>query len=454
MRLKGENMVKQAYKLSIISSVSYFIAFLFPFYFGWLALLFVIPIYLSISNSRNFKVAIKAGLIFGFIAFGLHFAWLSKMFFTYSSLIKFFSLGLYLIIISIFSIISSIWFLLCYIFISNKSLDYKFVKITIFTFLTFLFFRFLSLYGLFFLGVKEGYCFFSPLIPLATYRWFLNLYAIFCCVMNLDFNNFSNYKVPKKNIALISEESLSTKINIDFHLPLYYIRSGFNDQESDNISIASQKIYHRLTSLELLNNKSALPVLVISPESTFPFPLNENENLVKLWGHALPIDAYFLLGSYRSANISKNGTAKKKYYQSAFFMQNSKIIDFYDKSHAVPFFEKVPKLWKPYLWADQIFIKDSHPISQGNNINAKKFNIPNSINLIPQLCSELLCDNSIVFKVNEEHKLNSVVVWLVKEIWFMDYFANLMENFAMLTAIKLKMEILYVGYKKVIFFKR
>lgn len=444
------------YILCAASAIAYSLAFFYPLYLGWLVLFFLIPIYCAIRKCKNSIQAVKAGFFWGLIAFGMHFAWLFRLFLSYSNLLRIVSLGLYITIILAFSCMAAIWFYFCFRFtsIEYKFLKYRAVKITIFCFLTFLFFRFLSMYGLFFLAIPEGYSFFSPLLALTRYRWFLHFYAVCCSLLNLNFVDFKVAKPPLKEEIIISDTILSNKLEIGFPIPLYYIHPDVEEHLTSDMSIVSQRIYHKLTALKLLNQKFSSPILVVTPEATFPFSLNENENQVKFWSNALPLEAYFLLGSYRSSSVMKNGEPKDKHYQSVFFIKDGKIIDFYDKTHAVPFFEKVPKFWKSYLWADQIFIKDAHKMSKGkNNGQVKRFNIPGYIDLIPQLCSEMFCDRSIVFNIDDANKGNSIIVWLVKESWFMNYFADLMESHAMLISIKLKTPILYVGYKKVIYFQ-
>ncbi|MCK4651004.1 hypothetical protein KAT08_02390 [Candidatus Babeliales bacterium] len=353
------------------------------------------------------------GALWGLVVFLIHFIWLYELLVSKSNATFLQATLIYFFVIFYAFILSSLWFLIFRWF--------GFIISTIF------FYFFLQNYSLWFLGRVEGYPFLNPFIPLAKYKWFLYLYSLIFCFSLPQQYNF------KKN---------------DFKF--FYLKPTFNsfDKKGKKISasILGQNIYHELCKLDLEKYSSECKnLIIVSPETFYPFCLNKNLEHVKLWGCALPDNAHFLLGSQRIV-LECDST---KIFQTVYWLNKGRIKNFYDKKHCVPFTEKLPSRWKYFKWACNMFLKEKGEFDSGcDKEGVDFFEISDDMVIIPQICSDIFF-TKIVFEKNYKFK-NKILCFFVNDSWFLGYFKKIMENLGQIKSIEYGIPLIYISHEKCI----
>jgi apolipoprotein N-acyltransferase len=98
-----------------------------------------------------------------------------------------------------------------------------------------------------------------------------------------------------------------------------------------------------------VHNKKLLPKIILTPESTFCFNLEEYKNFIPIWCESANNVPIFLAGHSYKNDITHN---------CVFLLHNNKIVYQYFKQHSMPFlerslwFEKI--LWSPILSSELI----------------------------------------------------------------------------------------------------
>ena len=396
----------------LLSATLFSVAFLFSDMFGFLVILSLILLFFISKSFLN-------GVWWGVIAFSLHFIWLYQLLITNSDATFLQAILIYLFVVFYTSFFSGAWFFV--IKICEKTVQQLFLKILIFISTTTAFFYFMQNYSLMFLGRVEGYPFLNPFLPLARYRWFLFLYSISCLNFNLN-NNFNYLKEL--------EETKKVK--------LFYLKPCTSDPKKQHSPTAvGQDIYKKLIDLNLEGySKEYEKLIVVAPETTYPFALNEHLSQLGLWNCVIPSNTYFLLGSQRREIESL--------YQTVFLIQRGRIINFYDKTHRVAFTEKIPKCWRYFSWSKTLFLKDKIEFRKQKS-NSKKINfntISHDLIIIPKICSELFFR-----KENIHYEKKSVIFFFVNDSWFCNYFKKLMKNLCILREIETGCSIIYINHK-------
>lgn len=381
-------------------------AFFFSSSFGWviviaLILLFFLQKKLVYKNSaQNFC----AGFFWGIVAFALHFIWLYELLLTKSQASKLLSLVIFVFCVLYFSIFSGLWFLFIRII-------FYFSHIFCISFFcsTTIFFWFIEKYSFFIFGRVEGYPFLNPLLPLARYKTFLFLYSLF-------FFNF-----PQQH------ELKDTKI--------FYLKPVPRAGELSP-AVVGQMIYQKLSALNL-NQYSAKykNLIVVAPETSFPFALNKHMEMLNFWNNTLPKNAHLLLGSQREEN--------EKLFQTLFYINSCRIMQFYDKTHKVPFTEKIPKKWKNFNFSRRLFLNGKEEFHKGDLQN-KFFKISEEIIIVPRICSDIFFKSIHAPSI----KTANFIFVFVNDSWFMNYFKQIMENFVCLKQRQLDIPFLYITHSK------
>ena len=249
----------------------------------------------------------------------------------------------------------------------------------------------------------------------------------FSCVFCLNFNFDNNLNLLKK-----LEETREVK--------LFYLKPCTSDSRKEYSPVeVGQHIYKKLIDLNLEKYSNKYEnLIVVAPETTYPFALNEHVLQLQLWNCVMPSNTYFLIGSQRSE--------EKNFYQTVFLIHRGRIINFYDKKHRVLFTEKLPKLWRYFSWTKSLFLKEKVEFKKRkelkDNIKNNYFNISKDLIFIPQICSELFFR-----KDNKDFKPNTIIFFFVNDSWFCNYFKKIMMNLCKLIEIETSSSIIYINHK-------
>ena len=405
----------------LLSAILFNLSFFCPDNFGFLSVFSFITVFL-IFKKISLKYCLVAGFLYGIFTFSFHFIWLYELLLNRSNATFFLSTNIYLFIIFYASLISCIWFLITYFlfkfeqyFNLNKIMSF-FIKISFFLLSTYIYFLFIGNYSLWFLERIEGYPFLNPFITFARYKWFL----FFCSLIFFNHMNDFNFFESK-----------------DFKV--FYLKPVNSFNKKINPSVVGQEIFYKLTNLNLDEYSDKYKnLIIVAPETTYPFSLNKHTESLSLWGCVLPKNANFLIGSQKE----ENGNA----WQSVYWIRASRIIQNYDKKHIVPFTEKIPTNWKSFNWANKLFLKNKKEFVNCNNtLNEEIFKI-DDFYIFPKICSEFFmvndCSNNL-FKYDKK-----VIFLFVNDSWFMEYFKKIMKNFVYLKRTFIGVPILYITHQK------
>ncbi|MBD3231183.1 hypothetical protein GF322_00820 [Candidatus Dependentiae bacterium] len=362
-------------------------------------------------------------MCWGGFTLGLHFVWLLQLLFAKSYATSLQAISIFIFIFLYTAIIGGIYFTLISFIFKLKSI---FLKLLFFFLNTLFLFQFISNYSLYFLGRKEGYPFLNPIIPLARYRWFKVLYGLFCFNFNINRHDYLKQLEDLKKIKT------------------FYLKPCTQDfKKNYTPTEVGQDIYKKLVHLNLGKYSNDYKyLLVLAPETTYPFALNEHEEQIKLWDCAMTENTIFLLGSQRRT--------ARSLYQSVFCVRSCRINDFYDKNHCMILTEKVPKLLRPFLWSKSLFLQNALEFKKGKNEN-KCFKICNDLIIFPKICSDFFYTTNLLNKNIQHNTYNKeqLIFIFVNDSWFMKFFKKIMKNFYYLIMVKYQKNIICITHDKI-----
>lgn len=360
----------------LLSSVLYNLAFYFPDKVGFLILFFWVPLLSIKFNFAN-------GIIWGFFIFTPHCVWLLILLLTKSQASLVLSILAYTFIVLYFVLTAGIFF-----YLSGK-LRYPIFTLPIY-------FYFLNYYSLWIVDVWR-YPFFSPAIPLASYKPFL------------------------KVLAFIYGPCLSMP-----HFKIYHLKPDIGKYR-ESPEIVGQRIYHKLASMNLEDHS-----LIVATESSFPFDLEKNQKQLTLWTHIIPLNTHLLLGAHYKR-------AYGNVHQSIYWIWQGRIMKRYDKHHLIPFVEYLPKLWKELVISKEFFLKERCNFTASVE-NVGEFDILGTSFDI-KVCSEMFfCDITASIPV----------LCFINDSWFTGYFKKWLINYIRIKSAMLGVPILYIGCEELL----
>jgi apolipoprotein N-acyltransferase len=412
------------------------LAFFFSAHLGFCVLLSLSLIFYFFNKQKlSFKAALFYGFTWGILVFSVHFIWLLILLLEKINACKSFALFSYSFTVFYFSLTSALW--LCALsflieFFANlqphtrhsrldrESRQIKLTKLasmTSFCFAGYTYFYFLESYSLWFLGRLEGYPFLNPLIPLINFRLFMKILICFGFGVQPDFGGLKNTEF----IHLTPEAR----------------------QEGESWVDAEYKVLQELCKLKLWERTDQTKKLVVlAPESAFPFPLNKYQSAIELWSNVLPKNTHLFIGSQY-----KYG---EKLCQSVYWIHQRRIKNIYVKKHRVPFVEKIPKFYRNLDLIRKVFLGDVCQFSRAKALpQAQCFELSEDIIFIPQICSELFFSSSYktFSKIKKEHGKQAFIAFFVNDSWFTGYFKRILYNSAKLKSILSGVPLIYVGHE-------
>ncbi len=404
----------------LLSAFLYQLAFFLPEYLGFLVLFFWIPLFFVFKKINSSSMAFRAGFVWGILSYIPHCFWLLILLLTKSEATWLLATAIYTFVIFYFSLSAGIWGIVYY----KVSKSFKVGRALFFLITMYGYFYFLDKYGLWIVSYENikkgigGYPFFSPLIPLASFKLFLRGFSlVYFLIFGVD--------------CRVNKLPMAYKI---FHL-----------QPDENFyrnspEVAGQRIYHKLAALDLNNIKyKETKLIVVAPESTFPFDLNAPSEIIDLWSCVLPKNSHLLIGGVSSKREEK----RVKWFQSIYEVNAGRIINSYDKNHLIPFVENQPKFWKKFNFSSQLFLLNKRELSKG--CGSIDFQISDQFHISPKICSE------IFFLPLERLNGKNCIFAFINDSWFISSFRFWMKNYLKLLSIRLGRPILYIGFNDCFF---
>lgn len=427
----------------LLSATLFNLSFFFLDNLGFLILFSIFLLFYVFLKKNQTIIVVPmflAGFVWGSVVFSFNIIWLYVLLLKKSHASLFLSAILYLFCVFYYAFITGLFFGITSFLINlTKNLFLKFLSF----FVTIsCYFYFLIRYSFLLFGRVEGYPFINPFIPLAKCKIFYLLVSFL--------SGFHGMTQQPKTI-------LNSPISNLEECKIFYLKPvKANKKQEGSPHYYAQKIYQGLCALDLFkysNNyccsKKYKKLIVVAPESTFPFPINKHEDQIDFWSNVLPDNAYFLFGSQRIES--------DKTYQSIIFINQCRIINFYDKKHLILFTEELNRTFKNFSWARNLFLTEKKEICNGRQSSQNKsFSLGLKWCILPQICSEFFWDfdrqylniekanNYCCYKFNDK---SSIIFLFVNDSWFMKYFRKIMQNLVYLKSVQYNLPILYIAHK-------
>ncbi len=185
----------------------------------------------------------------------------------------------------------------------------------------------------------------------------------------------------------------------------------------------AQKIYKKLFAVPSAPGEGA--AVVVSPESTFSYPVYEELEEFRLWQSALPADVVWIFGG-----VQPRGSML---VQTLFYLSRSPITERYEKTNLIDLFEAPPQ---GFL---QKSVATAFSIAFGSFISGKKGEINRVPNLQPALCSDLFCLNS---------DQRRAVLLAANEEWLPDFVKLLWQGYGLYWSLTRGRGLIWVGHRE------
>ncbi len=253
-----------------------------------------------------YKQIAMRGFVWGLMIFCFHFHWLAQALVKHAGISITLTAALLVPLVSYFSLLTALWF--CAMRWACMRRAWLLAPVSV------AFWYLLDAYGLVLFGMRMGYPFINPCLPLMHYRWALVLLGLF----------MPTQPTLHDTTALVER--------LCFVPPV--VNRAWCYGESWTRS--PHAVVHRLCkqiSFEREHN-----AVLVSPESTVLFPLNKYKALVRTLSPETNDQMVYILGSLGE----KHGLVE----QVAHCLQRGLIIKTYVKKILVPFAEQTPPAWQ------------------------------------------------------------------------------------------------------------
>lgn len=415
-------------------------AFLWGEWCAWMVFIFFIPLLLRVVF-LPLSYPFFTGLWWGLIFFTGHFWAVLVVLYEKAYGSARIVVGIFLIVY--FSLYAGLWFSLNAKIVCGRS---KQSAIFLWSIGAWCYFYIVSNFIFWPIGAVVGYCFGSPLVPLAHYPFLLSnvgylgssMLIMFLlagqafCVLFFTLDKRYGLAVFLSIVPFVVS-FLPYPSNI---VPSYLLKLGYVQpppKTLNNPLERAEEINMRIIK-ELQRKPSATCILM--PESSFAYCLNNFPEIIELWGiNALSQGYTLCIGSYRSDTCNE--------YNGFLLLRGCRITESYDKRFLMPFVEKLPWFMKKFSWIKNLFLKSTNEFSCGRGPR-KSFLLCDTLLVEPLVCSDLYLQ-----PYTECTSLTSStpILLLVNDSWFsMRYAQKLMYLYAIYYAMYSKRDILYIGH--------
>lgn len=433
--------------LLFISSLLLNCALIFPAYASWLIFIFLVPFF-YIVLTRPGVVSFGYGFFWGVAFFIVHLSGFFLLFYTQAN--SKWSVLVPLFVSLYFALYSGILFMgvqytLRFI---RHTITSLFVVWAIWTYLYFAWIRYGSLWVL---GKFIGYPFCYPLLPLARCKFvvcFLSFSSkgfVLMCVIIFSLCIALFFAFFKKRYLVYSALCLFPFL-YSFYFLCDSVASNKSIEHIGYISpIEMQKYTYPLdVAQEVLDQMITLidqnpdVNVVVMPESSCNFCLNEHQYVIDLWyKNILDNRVNLLIGA-----PYKDGA---KIYNSLYWIKGGVIQKVYHKTNLMAFTEYVSPFWQRIPYMKNLFLDEESFFSHGKSCLIT-FNICKDITVKPLICSDFFIGKRSSGKSLKKQDFSAVLIVVNDQAFPVVYLRNLMFLSACLEAINRRKDILYVGY--------
>jgi len=172
--------------------------------------------------------------------------------------------------------------------------------------------------------------------------------------------------------------------------------------------------------------------MLLMPESTYPFPLNENNHAIQMWSLTLGDDRSLILGTHWQEGDD--------FYNCLCCVNDSRIIHRYVKNHLFWFTEYIPFPWSNCAWIRNLFLKNKQGFSSTEKSGGGSHELP-GFSCRFAICSELF--------FNAYARGPEPLLAMVHDAWFSArYLRDLMFLYARFAAMAKNQEIIYIAHER------
>jgi apolipoprotein N-acyltransferase len=140
-----------------------------------------------------------------------------------------------------------------------------------------------------------------------------------------------------------------------------------------------------------------------------------------------------IVGSFRKTD--------NHYYNTAYHLNDGKVVDYFDKRHAMALTERVPRILQGLSFLDDLYAPGEPPIDPSDNPRTPLV-LHNDLQFIPYICSELFFNH-----LPDDQYPDVPILSLTNDVWIeLSYIQELMIKAAQLRAIQWQRYIVYVSY--------
>lgn len=436
--INGGRALKKLFLLGL-SAILLNFSFFYPAYCCWFVYIFLVPILYGVLN--RYHVSFYEGLFWGAIYFSLHWHAYIHISLTQEAWLGCLSVYFFLVVYCSFHVG-------CWFFLASRL-----ARVGAWNRYWVLFSWILSTIGYFYIeknfifwifGIACGYPLGWPLVPLAYYPWLLSLlffcgeYVIFIflliinaigalflsemkfCYFIFGIIFFIPFCIGKLNGFYFDKSPCLVAPLLGYAVPS---RRGSNPLD------IAQDIGYAVTSC-LAKKKDAQ--IIVMPESSYPFSLNEHPEMIHLWADIMVSEeVYLILGAHRSIH--------DKAYNCLYCIKNRRIIFYYDKKKLVPLTEYIPTHLKKLPGVADLFLKNKIHFEPRDNKSASTMLQIGNITIVPSICSEFFWGYPL-------SKKGDIIMCIVNDTWFNSNMRALLCLYARYRALCEKRMIIYVSH--------
>lgn len=389
----------------LLSAAACNLAFFSPDHIGFLVLFAPLPLLHFFYSFPSPWTGFKAGWWWGLCIFGFHFTWLLELLLRHTAASRVVCWSLYVLVVSYFALGSACWLWI------TALLSQRYRILPAFVCSSILYWYYIERWIFVLPGLGTGYPFLNPCIPLASYTLFLRMISV---------------------ASLSVASPVAKPVNVAHILPVINRVKNITAGWRASPQGVAHKIHYQLSVHERSD-------VYVTPESMFPFALNQHPELIRFWATALPQAGHLFIGS-----IFQKGDAR---YQAVYWLQQNLIINLYVKKMLTPFVENIPTAWRNVPKLKQLFLKDGTEFcDESVSESVEYFDVTPTLRIIPRICLELFFLNRTDFEQYQDPSKNIKIFFFANDSWFNEFFRKLMYNFVTIKSHRIGLPIVYIGH--------
>lgn len=426
----------------VVSAMLLNLALMMPDFFFAVSFIFLIPIFYLVQG--NSRLGFVHGFFWGILFFLVHFVEFFLL--VYQQASGTFRPVFPLLLVIYCALYAGLWFKLAY------SCEYRLPQFRSLWWIvsTAFYFFFMTEFLFWIFGSLSGYCFINPLVPLAIHPFLLGMLAnvtflpLFTCIV------ISSWLLAKYGIKGRSADGVLGMLMLAPFIGGYWVPKSHQKtidakliayavcDEMDNPLECAQNITKNIQ--KALEEKPSA-IMIIMPESTFPFCLNNYPEFIEMWSlNALDNEQELLIGSHSAEQDS--------FLNSFFVVRDSRIMHRYVKNTYMFFTEYIPPLWNLFPFFKTLFLRNKKEFTPNNKKDDRLFLLAGGYTFEPCICSDLFLTRK---KFNSPYPL----LCIASDNRFQcKYFKRLMALFARYAALEMDKEIIYVTQSTAILINR